>query len=1073
MKNNFLKYFKTVCRIVVCGMFLQAAVLNTAIADDDVTNKTSETAQQKLNVKGNVTDEQGTPLPGVTVIVKGTTNGTVTNIDGNYSITGVQNNATLIFSFVGMKTEEIPVAGQTTINASLTAEAIGLEEVVAIGYGTVKKSDLTGSVSSVSAEEIASKGTTSVMGAIQGSTPGVNISSTSSRPGSSFNIQIRGQNSLDEGNPLYVVDGIVTGDIEFLNPSDIEKIDILKDASSTAIYGSRGSNGVVIIQTKNAGNSTPGKLKVSYDGYYGIKDMVRLPDFMDGRQYVKYRALAYVEFNPTTGKWSNSDTGRVIMSNTDGVSGAPVVANRLYNEDYTDWFGLVTRTGSQQNHSINISGATKKMTYNVGLGYQKEKGNLEKEGLDRYNLKVSVEHTPSKFFKVGATANLSQTIAEHGSGNVYKTLYKMAPFFVAYHPDGSIVAQPGANPAIQSDRGFTGTINPLAYLNAETNESRRHDFLATAYMQISPINGLNLKTTISPRFYRKRAGYYSEIIEDTYFGTTPQPDRIGSSSNTEVFDYTWDNMINYKKKIGDAHTISATGVFSIYSSRTESLKVQAYDLPYGSKWYNLYSGTVDLSNCSSGYKEVSLVSYLARVNYDYKGKYLFTGSLRYDGSSKLADKWAAFPSFAVAWRASEEPFMQADWLSNLKLRFSYGKSGNNNISPYTTMIGPDTDNTIYYDFDGSVSSGFAPGSPVNQNLTWEKTRELNLGIDFGFLNQRISGSVDLYDKLSDGLLMSRKLPIESGVSSMTDNIGSVNNRGIEITLNTVNINTKNFKWTTTFTFSHNKNKIKELYGTKDDDISNEWFIGEPVNVIYDYKYLGVWTQADYDEGKTVYDNYTAYPGEAHIADINNDGSLDENDKTILGQKDPKWIGSMTSNIQYKNWDFGFNIFTKQGMMVYDQFTSNYVNYGGRSTVKINYDYYVPAGIPVPDWDNFVLDDNGYATDISFKTTTEEHVGKYPIYYNRGSGAGGGFYKNLAYYRKTSFVKVKNITLGYTFNKNLTRKYNIERLRLYANIINPFVFTDYVGYDPEYATTKITSGNGPSTVTYQFGVNVQF
>ncbi len=1028
-----------------------------------------------ISVSGTVTDENNNPLPGVNVVEKGTTHGTITDLNGKYTIEVKSANSVLQFSFVGYNTEDIPVADQKAINVSLVPMLSQLNEVVVVGYGTVKKADLTGAVGTVSAQDIVSKGTTSVMEGIQGKVAGVDITQTSVKPGAGLSIQIRGQNSLNSGEPLYVVDGIVTGDIDFLNPQDIAKIDILKDASSTAIYGSRGSNGVVLIQTKNAQNAGSAKLRVSYDGYYGIRQLARMPDFMDGREFAEYRAMCYLTFDQTAGKWELRDDQLVgpLAARNDG-SGAYVVANKLYTQDYTDWLGLLTRTGHQQNHYLNMSGTSNQLTYNVGIGYQNEEGNFTQEYMDRYNLKVSVNHKPSEHFQMGAIANLSQTVYDLGYPNAYNEINKMAPYWNAYAPDGSIIAQPGADPALNSDRGQTGTLSPLAEVKAGKNERRRYDLLTSIYMEVSPIKGLTVRSTLAPRLYKSRTGIFNDIIKDTYYGTIPRPTREATSDNSTSIDYTWDNVLTYNTMIKDVHHITATGLFSTYSTRNERLKDRTKGMPYASDWYNMFSGEFDPSGSSSSYSETSLVSYMARLNYDFMGKYLLTASLRYDGSSKLAQKWASFPSVAVAWRASEESFLKASWLSNLKLRLSYGISGNNNgVSAFATQAGPDIGNTVLYNFGSDIWTGFAPGSPVNESLTWEKTREANLGLDFGFLNQRISGSVDVYDKLSDGLLMSRKLAIESGVASMQDNIGSVSNKGIEVMLNTINIRNSNFTWNTSFTFASNKNAIVSLYGRKKDVVGEQRFIGEPINVIYDYQVEGIWTQAEYDAGKTVFENHTAIPGEAHTLDTNGDGRLTVDDKVILGTPEPKWTGGMTSNLKYKNWDFSFNIITKQGMLIDDDFSHIYLDQNSRSTVKLaSYDYYMPAGVKVIDWNNFKLDANGYATDIGWKTSTEENVNaKYPIYRN---GNNGSFNGGTAYYKDPSFVKVKNIVLGYTFNENhFFNKAGISQFRIYTNVLNPFVFTKYEGYDPEYAISRVRDGNGPANVTYQFGVNLQF
>ncbi|MCP9770429.1 SusC/RagA family TonB-linked outer membrane protein [Lacihabitans sp. LS3-19] len=1029
----------------------------------------------QIKVNGKVSTENGEPLPGVSIIVKGSSNGINSDNQGNYSLEIPSKGAILVFSSIGFKSQEQNVGNRVIINVSLVEEENFLNEMVVIGYGQKKKSEIAGAVGSVGGDQVLSRGNVSVSESLQGSISGVDIQQTSTRPGGGFNINIRGVNSLNSGvKPLFVVDGIVTDNIDFLNPADIDRIDILKDASSTAIYGSRGSSGVVLISTKKADNASSGKLRVNYDSYIGFRQTAREPEFMDGRQFVDYRASAYMVFNKTTGKWSfaNNDPGTLIMSHTDKKTGSPVWANRLYEEDYTDFAKLVQQNGLQQNHYVNMSGNTNGITYNFGVGYQNEKGNFVKEKFDRYNIKLSVTHKASKYIETGATVNLTQSNTSLGSGEVYVELFRMVPFFTPYNPDGSPVVQPGANgPANQTNRGMTGGRNPLAIMDAQTNEDRRSDVLGIAYLQVNPLKGLMLKSTISPRFNRTREGFFQDIVQDTYLqlpaaiGT-----RVGESSNRESFEYTWDNMVNYTQRFSNNHNLSLTGVYSVFNTRFEGLRVQATNLPFASEWYNLFSGDFVQSNSSSSFAQTGLLSYLGRADYDFRGKYLLTASVRRDGASRLSNKWATFPSVALAWNVAKESFMQFSWLTDLKLRASFGVSGSNaGVSPYSTITGPNTGSTIFYNFGNTVVKGFAPGNPVNVGLTWEKTNEVNFGADFSLLKGNISGSVDWYNKTSNGLLLSRNLAIESGVGSMTDNIGSVNNRGIELSLNTVNIDKKNFTWTTGLTLTRNKNKILSIYNSEDDDIGNRWFIGQPVEVIYDYEYLGVFTQADFDSKESVYTNYTAQPGEAKVADLNNDNRLDANDRKVLGTPFPNWFAGLNSNMKFKNWDLGINLVTRQGMLVEDQFSTTFMAYGGRSRNHIVHDYYVPAGTTVPDWDNFVFDANGYAIDLGYKTTTEEHIGKWPIDVNRG----GAYFGNLGYYKETSFVKVKNISLGYTFNQNLLKPLGVNKVRLYGNVLNPLLFTNYIGFDPEYAETNINNGNGLGTITYQIGANIQF
>ena len=1015
---------------------------------------------QGKQIQGVVKDATGEPIIGANVLVKGTTNGVITDFDGNYSLTNVNSQDIIVFSYIGYTSQEIKVGSQTTINVTLKEDTETLEEVVVVGYGTMKKGDLTGSISSVSSERIASIGTSSVMGALQGASPGVDITTNSTRPGASFSIQVRGQNSLNSGNPLYVVDGIVVSDIDFLNPSDIEKIDVLKDASSTAIYGSRGSNGVVIVQTKGASNSKS-KLSVSYDGYYGVRAIARIPDFMDGREWIDFRTSNYYTWDATNSRYTLTDT------NKNGITqNSKTVNQALYDEDYTDWLDLGTQNGSQQNHYINVSGMGADISYNLGFGYQNEQGNFVNEDMDKFIFKGSIAHKANKYFNTGANFTMSHQVINSGSQYGYRDILRMPSVLKAYDENGNLIEQPGIKTSIDGDGNFTSSANPLIELNSGNQQTRRFDILGSLYFELTPIEGLSLKTTFSPLFNRTRNGYY-------YAQNSNRSQDQAGNENEETFEWTWDNVINFNKRFNEKHNLTVTLINSVYKTQYEYLNVESQGFPYNSEWYNMFNGTINLGNSGSNYTQTSMVSFAARANYDFAGKYLITGTVRYDGSSKLADKWAAFPSLAVAWRMSEEGFLKKyDWLSNLKLRLSFGYSGNNNgVGAYGTLFKPNTSSNVYYDFGGQVVSGFGLGTPVNRSLTWEKTREWNAGIDFGFFNNRINGSIDFYDKLSNDLLMERTLTIESGVASMTDNIGSVNNRGVEVSLNTVNIQTEDWSWTTGFTFAYNKNAIRSLYGKKEDVVSEARFIGQPINVVYDYLVDGVygydeWAAMTPAEREAMGANQ---PGYAKAIDTNKDGKMSTEDRVILGHNDPDWTGSITSTLTYKNFDLSFNIYTRQGVFVNDRFLQEF-GVGAntqRGRPKVNADYYVPGGVDRADWNNFRIDENGQPW-VTWKTSTENPNAKYPI-----ASMAGNFYGSNGSYQDASFWKVRNITLGYTFDKKLISKISLSHLRLYFNVLNPFTFTDYVGWDPEYATTTLQNGNGPSSVTYQFGINLKF
>ncbi len=1020
-------------------------------------------------VTGVVVDESNAPLPGVSVVVKGTAIGTLTGSDGSYSVTAenIQQDV-LVFSFVGMEKKEVALNGQTTVNVQLTSSTLEMDEVVVIGYGTVKRTDLTGSVGSVDAQTITGRGTAGVLQSMQGSVAGVNITQLSSRPGADYNIQVRGLNTFnaDGSPPLYVVDGIVTNDISFLNPQDIVKIDILKDASSTAIYGSRGSNGVVMVTTKTG--QTVGfkdNTVVSYNGSFGVKTPARLPQQYTSQDWFDYRAHAYLQYAPGAGDngmadWKMVPSG-VYMQN-------PEAARRAYEGDETDWLDALTRNGVQQNHYLNVAGNTGKLDFNLGLGYQDEDGIYIKENLKRTNLKLSLNYQLSDKWLVGANANFSNTVIEAGDADAYTYTFRMPPVFKIYDANGQLLIQPGL---VENMGGvganFTGNRNPIWEIETGSDNRRRYDFLGSFYLQFSPIAGLNIKTNLQPNFQRSRHGRYSELA-------TTLLDRTGYSDNSERFDYTWDNSIEYSKGF-KGHNLKFIGVYSLFYSRSESLRITTNSLPYNSQWYNLFSGTLVTGSSSSGYSQVSMTSYLGRLNYDYKGRYYLTASLRYDGSSKLADKWALFPSFAAAWRISEETFMQADFLSNLKLRYSYGQSGNNNVGAYATFNGPQSATQVYYNYGATAVSGFAPGNPVNPALTWEKTKESNLGLDFGFFRGRIDGSIELYNRLSDGLLMQRRLAVESGVTQMTDNIGSVRNRGIEISLNTVNIQTKDFKWSTSFNFSRNINEIVSLYGRKEDVVGEQRFIGENINVIYNYQFNGLFStpEAQAAAGNALFSNYNPNPGHPKVVDTNGDGAITTDDRVILGTPDPKWLGGFSTSMEYKNFDFNLSLIANQGRFVRDQFAANGMSRNSRSQMMWAdpEDYYYPQGAPRPDWDNPTLDVNGNISGITFVPAAEENFdAKYPAY----SGYDGPYYSAEAMnYMEVSFVKIKNISLGYTLNKAFLAKAGISKLRVYVNVLDPFVFSDYLGWDPEYATTTAVNGNGPSSITYQFGVNLEF
>ena len=993
-------------------------------------------AQAATTVRGKVVSaEDGEGLPGVTIRVQGTNTGTTTDLEGNFSLEVPSPESVLVISSIGFKSQEIRVGNQTNFNVSLESDIEELSEVVVVGYGVQKKVDVTGAIGSVSGEAIAERGTVSPLQAVQGQVAGVDISAGSGRAGASFDIQIRGQNSLQGGSPLFVVDGVIVENIDFLNPQDIERIDILKDASSTAIFGSRGSNGVVQVTTKKGAN-VKGETTISYDGYVGMRQNVRSPDFMSGDEWWEYRQNSYIVPETRSGNPFDATVG--------GLGGSPTLTRRVALRQYTDWPGYFLQNGLQQNHWLTISGTSQGgLNYVIGGGFQEEEGNLYKDLYRRYNFKASVNHKISDKWTAGATVNLALSKTERGSQNAVRTAYRMSPLVVPYDEDGNLIFQPAKVDGI----GFTSSPNPLIETENSQDETRDLFGVANLYLQYSPLKWLDLRSTISPRFEFERQGIYEGPFTERGRGQF----HFASMEREEEFSYTLDNLVTVNHSIGD-HNINVMGLHSLWYEREEGSFIDAEYLPYNSSFYNLGTTGRNNTDVDSYFDQVSLISYLIRANYNYQDKYLLTLSNRWDGSSKLAIgyKWSSFPSAAIGWRISEENFMKdVNWIYNLKARLSYGYTGNNNIDPYTTQTV--ANNQTFYSLGGNPAMGFAPSGIVNRALTWERTGELNFGLDYDLFRGRVSGSFELYNKLSTSLLMERELPWETGWGAMTDNIGSVRNKGVELSVRTVNIQTGDLTWTTSFNFSRNINEIVSLYGEAVDDPGNLWFIGQPIDVNYHFQTDGVWQAGDDIL-------YGQTEGEGRVRDLSGpngvpDGRIDaEYDMTILGTPIPSWTGGFSTSFRYKGFDLSASLFTRQGVHVYSPFHETYADLHDRGRQRLNVNYYM--------FDNPV--------------TRARASNEYPMPQNVGAF---WRYDNVAgeeaqYYRDASFVKVQNIVLGYNLPSNLVERANIKNLRVYFNVLNPFVFTDFDGFDPEWAAQSVNN-QGNAFVTYQLGVNLKF
>ena len=983
---------------------------------------------QSVTVTGRVVDSSTKEaLPGVNVVVSGTTIGTATNPEGHYSLSIPSAQDTLEFTYIGYVTQKIPLMGRTTINVSLKTKAVQGKELVVIGYGTQKRQNLTTSVTTIGGQQVAQTGSVNPLNGLQGKVAGADITASTGRPGSSFNILIRGENSLTGSNsPLYVVDGAIVDNINFLNPQEIQNISILKSAAATAIYGSRGSNGVVIITTKE-GSGKPGQLHITYNGYVGIRKAARMPDFMNGTQWWQYRQDAYIVPALQNGSSYDNTIG--------GLANSSVLANRVKNHIYTYWPSYFLRTGTQDNHYLSISGVTNNsdVNYNVGLGYQNVQGNLKGQAYQQYNIKSAIRTHITKKWSAGANINFSFENNDLGNHHAVRTAYRMSPLVTPYDSLGNLLFKPAKYAGIS----FTSSVNPLADIQNTVNNERTSQGVGNVFLQYDPINWLSLKSSFNPEFSFTRHGLYWGPMTDE----RQLQDAAAQLSKDQSLSYIWNNKISATRDFGKNH-IDAMALYSIESHRYEGSNIDVANLPYNSGFYNLGTAT-DLQNVGSYFRKTTLMSYMFRVNYSYMDKYLLTITDRWDGSSVLAagHKWAMFPSISAGWRLSQEKFLRnVDAISELKLRASYGITGNNAVNPYSTQILANTQ--TMYDFGGTLAKGFAPSGVANADLTWEKTHEFDAGIDFGFFNERISGSVDYYNKLSNKLLLSRQLPLESGAGTLTDNIGSVRNLGVEVSLSTVNILTNNFRWETSFTFASNRNKIVSLFGNNQNDIGNGWFIGQPINVDYTYVFDGIWQPSQTAEAA----KYGQTPGQARVKDLNGDGAITSADRKIIGTPEPSWTGGFTTEVDYKDFQFSTTISARQGVLVYSPFHNEFLNLNDRGRNRLNVPYYMAPN----------------------KVTPTNYSNKYPEPSNIGP-----YWREVSSYQNASYVEVNNIRLGYNLPTKLLKQFGISSLNVYFNVQNPFVFTPYTGFDPQYATLQIYNGdNVNSSVNYQLGINLR-
>lgn len=1003
---------------------------------------------QSTTIEGKITDAAGLSLPGVNVQEKGTKNGTSTDFEGSFKINVTNNKAILIISYLGFQTQEVSIAGKSKVNVSLAEQSNSLNEVVVVGYGSVKKTDLTGSVSTINAATITERNTTSALEAIQGSTPGVQISSSSGRSGDGFKVVIRGNNSLIGSSPLYIVDGVPTDGIDFLNPQDIARMDVLKDASSAAIYGSRGASGVIIVTTKS-GISAKSGISVTYDTSYGTKTAARLPKMMSGEEWWKFHQVAYMSATPATQTPAQLAT---LAGNQ-----SPLLVSRANSGYNYDWYDAVLKSGMTENNYLNISGRSDSgLSYNLGFGVQSDKGLIDNDSTDKYSFKLGLNHKINDKFSTGANVTIARLDTQLGSDLAMQDAFRLSPLMSPWAVDaagnekvGTLFFLPGklTYPDGSWAINKTSTVNPLVEIANSSQTEKTWQTVGNVYLQYQPIKWLTFKTTFA-------AGIENTVTSTAYgaqtnAGVTLNGKNSASIKNFNNFNYTWDNQIDLKHTFNDVHDFSVLLLQSIYSNVDETSYLYSNNQPFDVGSNNLGSGVQTSYNLSSGYAKNTLSSYAVRLNYTFRDKYLLTASNRWDGSSVLSEdnKWQNFPSVALGWKISKEAFLENNTvISDLKLRASLGYTGNDNVAPYTSqaLLNQQT----FYANGANVVSGWQSENLANQQLTWEKTRELNFGLDYGFLKNRISGSVDVYDRLSDKLIYKQQLPSESGWKNTFSNVGSVSNKGVEVLLTTKNIVSKNINWETTFTFTKNVNKLESIYNQDQvSDIGNKLILGSELNPNYNYVYDGVWQESEAAQAAS----YGMAPGQARPKDLNGDGKFNQDDRTVIGNANPEWQGSLYSKLTVGQFDFNFSVLTSQGQTVLSTFHQNFADVSDRGRQKLAMDYFIPT--------------NGTGIPANANNSNPRPG---PV----ATGAGAYWTSLFGYYRDVSYVKIKNISLGYTFNSDLLKKLKMSNFRIYINVLDPFVFTDFDGYDPEWAGSAF-GVNRPASVTTQLGLSVKF
>lgn len=974
--------------------------------------KKEEALGRQSKLTGTVNDTKGVPIAAASVSIKGTKTGTSTDANGQFGLDlPAGGNHILVINHLGHVSREIPLgANETTIQITLQDSEETLDEVVVIGYGEVKKRDLTGSVVSVKGDDLTKVPVTTPTEALQGRVPGADITRNNGYAGQGASVQLRGNRSIanpgSSNNVLYIVDGIQGVAAQDIDPNDIQSIEVLKDASSTAIYGSRGANGVILITTKRGASEKP---RLSYNAYAGVSHVAGYGEFMTGQEYVDFRREAY----RAVGSWNSPADDSKILN--------PLQLDAFQKGQFVNWSDLLLHDGFQQNHQLSVSGGGKNTKVYFSGAYFQEKGVLKMDEYKRYSGRLNIDQTINNWMTVGLQSQFAY-IDNDIRRDPLNQASKVAPLGLVYNEAGELNMFP-----LQGS-----LINPLAdeQPDAYKRNTKSNRATVSGYIELKPVKDLSIKSTFGAIFSTSEAGnFYAKNTIDGK-GSRSQ----ASVTNNQDRNISWENVITYNKQFED-HALQLTGVTSYLSWTNTNSFAGGNNQLFPSQYYYNIGGANQNPFYGSGYVESKLFSFSGRVNYSYKGKYLLTLTGRNDGSSKLAagHKWAFFPSAAAAWRVVDEDFMKEQQaVSDLKLRVSYGVSGNDVISPYATQNSVVVQN-FSFDDANAANAYVINGLIGNNTLKWELTKTMNIGLDFGLFNNVLTGSIDYYNAKTSDLIFPYTLPLSTGVTTVNRNIGKTQNKGVELALTSHNMQKNSFSWNTGLTFAHNNEKIVELPNGNviSDDYRESLIVGQAAQIYYDYKKIGVWQLGEEEQAT----QYGAEPGDIKIADLNNDGKIDASDRTIIGRRVPKWTAGLTNDFKFKGFDLNILLIARVGQWISSDYYAKYNRNGVENGAKIDY------------W------------------TPENPTNDYP---QPNANKGSNYITTLTE-REASYVKIRNITLGYNFPGALIGKWKLQSLRIYASGKNLHTFSSLKDFDPE--------GEGvidqPLNRLFVFGLNVGF